>query len=314
VDLKRHATTYFLWGVPPKELVATLSKAFGRVFMVLDIGCFSQTQRKELLGRGLLKPCPTDPELMDVIADCRRYANVELEVSGIAGLPFASFETLAEERRLVKRVLSLGCVVGTQRLECQAGALVTEHPGRFGMRSEARTFSEFLDAFSRRPLSGDGTVPMVRFLDEALEAAVEDTCLELQHEAQAHHDAAKAVTLTGRTRLQDTSAARKEVALGDWLGRYRVPARFAKEPVTVVRSVDGVGLSLVPGVEPRRFTHAALQQGDEAAALLAGLAAFQRPTTVDAAVGQLQAKVGLDADSASDLVEHLALGRFLTPA
>lgn len=314
VDLSRHATTYFLWGVPPKELVATLSKAFGRVFMVLDIGCFSQAQRADLLARGLLKPCPTDAELMDVIADCRRYPNVELEVSGIAGLPFASFETLAEERRLVQRVLDRGCVVGTQRLECQAGALVTEHPGRFGMWAEARTFEDFVDAFSRRPISGDGTVPMVRFLDAKLEAAVEETCLELQHQAHEHHARAKALTLAGRTTLKAAPAARTQVSLGDWLGRYRVPAKLAAEPVTVLRSVDGVGLSLVPSIEARRFRHAALQQGDEARALLTALESFSRPTTLEAAVGRLRGQAGLDDDAASELIEHLAECRFLVPA
>ena len=81
---------------------------------------------------------------------CRRHPNLDVEISGIAGLPFASEATLEEERRLVERVIGLDCVVGYQRLEAQPGALVTEHPARFDMVTEARTFTEFLDYFERR--------------------------------------------------------------------------------------------------------------------------------------------------------------------
>ena len=38
--------------------------------MVLDIGCFSETQRRETMARGLLKPCPDDRRLLRVIEAC----------------------------------------------------------------------------------------------------------------------------------------------------------------------------------------------------------------------------------------------------
>jgi len=64
--------------------------------MVLDIGCFSERQRLEQMKRGLLKPCPTDEELFKVIDACQGHRNLALEISGIAGLPFASLRTLEE--------------------------------------------------------------------------------------------------------------------------------------------------------------------------------------------------------------------------
>lgn len=60
VDLSRHCCTYFLWGVPRVELVEALSRTFQRIYMVIDIGCFSEQQRLEQMGRGLLKPCAKD--------------------------------------------------------------------------------------------------------------------------------------------------------------------------------------------------------------------------------------------------------------
>jgi hypothetical protein len=313
VDLSQHSTTYFLWGVPPRELVDTLAKTFRRVFMVLDIGCFSELQRVDLMGRGLLKPCPTDRELMDVIEDCRRHKNLQLEISGIAGLPFASAATLAQERRLLEHVISLGCAVGYQRLEAQPGALVTEHPERFEMVSEASTFDQFLGYFARRDAGGDGTVPMLRFKDRALETAVQRTSVELDATMRQAAAATAMVPLNGRTKLLNMSAATLQFELGDWVGRFRVPAKVAHEPVTVVRSVNGTGLACAPSLNPRKFSDPMLEQGESGSALLAVLAAFERPTTVDSAVAKLK-KTQLDAESAREVIDHLTVGRFLQPA
>lgn len=313
VDLSRHACTWFLWGVPPPGLIETLARTFARVFLVLDIGCFSQTQRLEQLKQGLLKPCPTDAQLATVIGECRRHGNLALEVSGIAGLPFASPATLDEERRHVDRVLEAGCVVGYQRLEAQPGALVTEHPARFGMVTEARTFEDFLDYFERQA-PGDGRVPMVRFSDAKLEAAVARTALELEALAAARRDEKSSAPLTGRTRLRNTAPETKAVRLGEWLGAWQVPAKLQQTPATVVRSVDGNGLTCAPLVDPRRLRHPHLQAGEEGALILSALEAFRRPTTIDAALSQLKATARVAPDDARELIAHLARGRFLEPA
>ncbi len=307
VDLSQHSTTYFLWGVPPPELAQTLSKHFKRAYMVLDIGCFSEQQRQETMKRGLLKPCPSDRELFEVIERCRQFPNLQLEISGIAGLPFASHFTLDQERKLVDRVLSQGCSIGYQRLEAQPGALVTEHPERFEMKSEARTFKDFLDYFEGLE-PGARTVPMLRFVDEKLEAAVQRTSDEV--DATVWEAAAKKndVAIEGRTRLINTAASTLQFELGAWLGPYRVPVRVAKEPVTVVRSIDGAGLSCAPSVSRRRFSDPLLQQGEEGAALLDVLAAFERPTTVNAALTKLKIR------DAREVIDHLAAGKFLQPA
>jgi hypothetical protein len=313
VDLSRHSCTYFLWGVPPPELAATLSRRFERAYMVLDIGCFSEQQRQEQMAKGLLKPCPSDRELMEVIERCRRHANLQLEISGIAGLPFASVQTLEQERRLVERVLGLGCSVGYQRLEAQPGALVTEHPERFGMATEARTFQEFLDYFERLE-PGARTVPMVRYRDRALEEAVERTAAEVDRMVWDAAARRSRIEVTGRSRLRNASAFTGQFELGEWLGPHRVPGRVAREPVTVVRSIDGTGVSCAPSLSRRRFSDPALQQGEEGSTLLAVLAAFERPTAVDAAVARLRASSRVDPELAREAIDQLAAGRFLQPA
>jgi len=313
VDLSRHSCTYFLWGVARPELIDALAQTFEKVYMVLDIGCFSEQQRLEQMRRGLLKPCATDRELMELIDRCRRHPNLGIEVSGIAGLPFASAATLEEEVRLVKRVIGLDCVVGYQRLEAQPGALVTEHPARFDMVTEARTFTEFVDYFERRE-PGDVSVPMLRFRDAELEKAVQRTSDHVDSLAWEHRAARRKVPLNGRTRLRNTAPSTLRFKLGDWLGPHKVPAKVAQEPVTVVRSVDGTGMACAPSVSPRRFTDPTLDQGEDGQILLSTLAAFERPTTVASAVTQLGSKLRLDPHSAHEVIEHLVDGRFLQPA
>jgi hypothetical protein len=313
VDLSSHCCTYFLWGVPRIELIEALARTFKRIYMVLDIGCFSEQQRLEQMRRGLLKPCAKDRELLDVIDACRRHPNLDIEISGIGGLPFASKATLAEELRFVERIIGLDCVVGYQRLEAQPGALVTEHPARFDMVSEARTFTEFLDYFERRE-PGDVSVPMIRFRDAQLEAAVQRNSDRVDALAWKHRDARRTLAINGRTQLRNTAPSTRQFTLGDWLGSHRAPAKVAQERVTVVRSVDGTTLSCAPSVSPRRFSEPTLVQGEDGAILLSALAAFERPTTVASAVTHLGKKARLDPGSAREVIDHLVDGRFLQPA
>ncbi len=313
VNLKRHACTYFLWGVPPKSLVDALAANFERVYLVLDIGCFSELQRAELIRRGLLKPCPTDAELFETVRHCAAHPNLKLEVSGIGGLPFTTDATLAQELPLAERLLELGCDVGSQRLECQPGALVTEHPDRFGMVAEARSFADYVAWFGARGHLTDGAFPMITFKDAKLEAAVERTAGRLQERIQQRAEA-KAEVLDGRTRLVAQGTTRTEVPLAEWLGRHRVPEGVAREPVTVVRSLDGAGLACTPSLSPRRFADPQLQQGADATAILAVLQAFAKPATVESAVSRLRAKHKLDPRHAREVVEGLAAGGFLRGA
>jgi hypothetical protein len=162
-------------------------------------------------------------------------------------------------------------------------------------------------------VAGDGTVPMLRYQAPRLERAVQAACDELQAEVAASASVRAAVAVEGHTRLVAAPAQTRQVPLGDWLGRHRVPARLAAEPVTVLRADDGAGLACVPGLAAARWADPALVQGDDAALLLAVLEAFSRPTTVAVALGGLRKAARVDADAGREAVEHLVAGRFLRP-
>jgi B12 binding domain len=313
VDLSGHSCTYFLWGVPQAGLVDALARTFAQVHVVIDVGCFSQQQRHNLIGRGILKACASDDDIFRLVDECRRHDTLDIEIAGIAGLPMANADTLREELRLVERVLSLDCVLGYQRLEAQPGALVTEQPARFDMRTEARTFEDFLRYFERRE-PGRDDVPMIRFADAALEAEVTRTADQVGDRV-----AAKARTerrrskLTADTRLVNTAPATKQFTLGAWLGSEQVPAGMVGEPVTVVRSVNGAELACAPTIGGRRPVAPTLEQGETGRLLLATLAAFAQPTTVARAVKEMGLKARLGADEAHQAIAHLAEGKFLQP-
>ncbi len=268
--LKRHAATYFLWGVPPRSLIDALAATFGRVYLVLDVGCFSQTQRQGLMARGLLKPCPTDDELIEAVAACRAHPNLKLEVCGIAGLPSASAKTLAEELPLIDRLLEKGCDVGCQRLECQPGALVTRHPDRFGMVADASTFDGFVKHFAQRGHDSSGEFPMIRFADVKLERAVQRGFERVFEAIQKRPDA-----LTSKTKLVSAVVSRQTPTLGEWLGAWRVPSNDAPQRLTVLRSEDGGGLACAPKLEG--FDTPLVETGPDAAQLLGVLDAFAQP-------------------------------------
>lgn len=313
VDLSRHACTYFLWGLPHIDLVAALSRRFEKVWVAVDIGCFSEQQRFDTMRRGLLKPCPSDAELLSFIERSRPYANVELEISGIAGLPFASTATLREEARFVEKIIGMDCVAGYQRLEAQPGALATDEPERFDMVTEARTFAEFLAYFEQRE-PGDQSVPMLRFKDKALERAVQSAAEQTWKLAFKHRTERRKVAINGRTPLKNAAHSTQRFALGEWFGSHVVPAKVAQEGVTVVRSEFGASLVCAPSVGPRAFSDPSLTQGDDARLLLAALSTYEQPKTVAQGTSQLASKVKLDAGTARAAIDELVEARFLRPA
>jgi hypothetical protein len=154
---------------------------------------------------------------------------------------------------------------------------------------------------------------MVRYLDRKLEQAVQRGCDELQ-QASAEQAASRELVPGEDTLLVTSLSSTTQVPLGTWLGHHRVPARLAKEPVTVVRALDGAGLACTPGLDERRFEDPLLQQGPVGAAILAALECFKRPATMQVGVGQLKKRAKLDVDSALELVEGLVAGHFLARA
>lgn len=307
-NLSNHSVTYFLWGVPPPSLMESLARTFERVYVVLDIGCFGQSQRQDLMRRGLLKPCPTDQELLRTVEFCRQFQNLKLEVCGIAGLPHSTAQALKEELPLVDKLLELGCDVGCQRLESQPGALVTQHAKRFGMVADAHTFEGFVSWFGDRGHATDAEFPMVRFSDAQWEHKTQRAFERLYSTISA----VKRPTRASENSVWSSTAQAKVVTtLGDWLGQYRVPASLRNETVHVFRSRDGAGLACALGRGASRFESRYVYTGVPGATAAAVLELFEKPLSKRDAIAQLARHKRLPTGHASEAIEGLIDGGFL---
>jgi hypothetical protein len=123
-----------------------------------------------------------------------------------------------------------------------------------------------------------------------------------------------ALEITGSSRLKNATLPVGKYSAGEWLGQHRAPQWTWNEQVTAVRTIDGVGLACAPTIDNRKFIDIELQVGDSAAELLAVLAAFDRPTTVKAAMAALRADKKVRLDRVPEVIDGLALERFLVPA
>jgi hypothetical protein len=150
---------------------------------------------------------------------------------------------------------------------------------------------------------------MITYVDQKLEDAVQGTSDDVDAMVFEAAESRAHVSVQHNTKLINASASRSLYTLGDWLGSHRVPAKHAKTEVITVRSSSGNGLTLAPELNAKHFADPLIQQGEEAAALLATLDAFSTPQTVDAALKKLPARL-----RSTEAVEYLAQGKFLQPA
>jgi radical SAM superfamily enzyme YgiQ (UPF0313 family) len=79
---------FFSWGLPSKRLIDIFSERFSYTSICIDIQVFSETLRKKLSEKKLIKPFYSDKELYDLIAYAESKGNIIIDGTGIAGYPF----------------------------------------------------------------------------------------------------------------------------------------------------------------------------------------------------------------------------------
>jgi len=203
LDFSKSGILYYAWRVPPKDFVALLANRYESVTLGLDFGCFSERQRRRLIGEHLLKPLPDDAEFLDLIEECGRYSNVRVGVSGVGGLPLFDREDLVLERRLLERLSGLPIVeyVLCDRVHAQPGAPVLEHAERFGLVAPPRSFEDFRAWSEQHAPNGEYEPPLLAYANPDTEAEV----AEAFQETRAIVDRAAAKKRTDSSRFADFS-------------------------------------------------------------------------------------------------------------
>jgi len=154
IDLSGHHSWLYFWSLPSEELLELISKTFRYACISVDICSLSEPHRMKLAQLKLAKPQPRDSELYAFFDRANRFENIEIRICLIAGLPYFGYEDIEESNKTLEKILSQYkrfSSISWGRLHAQPGAALTYESGKYGMKSSAETFEDFLK-FSRENL------------------------------------------------------------------------------------------------------------------------------------------------------------------
>jgi amino acid adenylation domain-containing protein len=181
---------------PSPALIVLVSKTFKYVYWDLDICTLSERHRKHLLSLGLVKPLPSDKEILDFMDLCEKYHNIEVRPNVITGLPYLTLEDIdASEKLLSKMMNSYSCFgeLHWARLHAQPGAPVITNADQYQMHSYASTYEDFLK-YSQQNFNQESgysfiedlNYPYIYFNDDRMNSRVTTFYLENNKKVQQH--------------------------------------------------------------------------------------------------------------------------------
>lgn len=147
IDLSSHFAIFTNLIPPSAELIALVNQTFKYVYWNLDLASLSERHRKELYSLRLVKPQPTDNEILAVFNECEKYDNAEVRINLIAGLPYFTTEDITRSDNMLSRILNRYTCCSElhwARLHAEPGAPVVENAEKYDMYSLASTFDDFL--------------------------------------------------------------------------------------------------------------------------------------------------------------------------
>jgi amino acid adenylation domain-containing protein len=187
IDLSNHFCVFSTLKSPSEDLIRLLSRTFKYVYWDYDICTYSQRHRRQLYSLGLVKPQPSDAEILEFMEQCSRYENIEVRVNLINGLPYFTLEDIEPGEALLSKIIAYPSFgeLHWARLHAQPGAPIVENPGKHHMHSYATGFADFLK-FSRdnfHPEAAyafvdDLVYPYIYFEDDRLNSKITNLYLE----------------------------------------------------------------------------------------------------------------------------------------
>ncbi|EGD47364.1 LOW QUALITY PROTEIN: AMP-dependent synthetase and ligase [Ruminiclostridium papyrosolvens DSM 2782] len=146
IDLSNHFCHFYFYKIPPEEFISILAETFKYIYINVDLCSFSERHRGYLHSLNLVKPMPTDKELIEFVGNCNNYKNMEISVSLISGLPYYTNDDMKQSEAFLKRLMSYPVFKGAEwgRLHAQPGAPIVNSCKEYGMYSQAVEFDDFL--------------------------------------------------------------------------------------------------------------------------------------------------------------------------
>ncbi|MCP4146801.1 MAG: hypothetical protein GY757_03530, partial [bacterium] len=147
IDLTGHFCFISTLAPPSQAIIQLAAQTFKYVYWDLDTLTLSQRQRIQLVKEGIVKPQPTDKEILAVLNHCDPYQNTEVRLNLITGLPCFLPEDIESGHRFLARVMSghrSFSELHSARLHAQPGAPILENAGKYEMNSYATTYDDFI--------------------------------------------------------------------------------------------------------------------------------------------------------------------------
>ncbi|MFC2141269.1 AMP-binding protein [Acidobacteriota bacterium] len=200
IDLSHLFCMFSTLTPPSTELIDLLSTTFKYIYWDFDICTLSERQRKKLFSLGLVKPQPTDEEILDFMSRCEKYNNIEVRLNLISGLPYFALTDLEAEEQLLSKMMNNYSCFGElhwARLHAQPGAPIIETAEKHDMHSFAITFQDFLE-YSKKNFDSQTShqhsrlehlnYPYIYFNDDALNSKITLHYSEINKKIRQHQE------------------------------------------------------------------------------------------------------------------------------
>ncbi len=160
LDLTSHLGHFYFWRLPSADFVALMAETFKYVYLHVDVCSLSERHRRYLTSLKVVKPQPSDQEILAMLEACEGHDNLEVTINLISGLPYFEEQDIQHSQAMLSRLLNYDAFRGLAwgRLHAQPGAPITLAYQRFGMAPSALTFEDYL-VHSRRNLQAGPRYP-----------------------------------------------------------------------------------------------------------------------------------------------------------
>jgi amino acid adenylation domain-containing protein len=177
LDLSCHFAIISRLHLPSASFIELAARTFKYVYWDIDVLTLSERHRMQLVSMGLVKPQPTDSEILALLDEFDRYDNLEVRFNVINGLPYFTIEDIDKAEKFLTRVMSIHrsfSELHWARLHAQPGAPIAADAEKYDMHSFATHYEDFLE-HSKQNFNSTVTArlehlnyPYVYFNDEVL--------------------------------------------------------------------------------------------------------------------------------------------------
>jgi amino acid adenylation domain-containing protein len=201
IDLSSHFCVYTNVYTPSAEIINYVNQTFKYVYWDFDLASLSERHRMQMFSKGLVKPQPTDNEMLEFFDHCQEYKNNEVRINLINGLPYFTASDIKESEKMLSHIMSsYSCFSDLHwaRLHAQPAAPIVENCSLYDMHSYATTFEDFLtysqknfDRTSPYPTFENYQYPFIYFNDDGLNAEVSRHYADINIKLSGHKEKRK---------------------------------------------------------------------------------------------------------------------------